>query len=169
MNLVNPAPLPAACGGTQGLVPENLKRSPDEKTTSTLGLAAGLPEATLSSEGSGEEIRAQNGPHPREDDFNRGLQFWAIIIGLGITNLLGALENTVVSTSAPVILSDLKLQSNYIWITNAFFVCSAAFQPLFGQLCNVFGRRWVTLCIVASKFIFHLSARLTSPAGSQLT
>ena len=27
---------------------------------------------------------------------------------------------------------------------------SAAFQPLFGQLANIFGRRWVTLCIVAT-------------------
>lgn len=84
-------------------------------------------------------------------DFERGLSFWAIIIGLSITNLLGALENTVVSTSAPVILTDLQLGGNYIWITNAFFVCSAAFQPLFGQLCNIFGRRWITLVIVASK------------------
>ncbi|ROW04708.1 hypothetical protein VMCG_04869 [Cytospora schulzeri] len=57
------------------------------------------------------------------NDFDRGFRFWAIIIGLGITNLLGALENTVVSTSAPVILSDLQLGGNYIWITNAFFVC----------------------------------------------
>lgn len=86
----------------------------------------------------------------REGEFKRGPYFWAILIGLGITNLLGALENTVVSTSAPVILTDLQFGENYIWITNSFFVCSAAFQPLFGQLCNIFGRRWVTLLIVAS-------------------
>ncbi|KAI1381463.1 major facilitator superfamily domain-containing protein [Hypoxylon crocopeplum] len=95
--------------------------------------------------------------------FQRGIRFWAIIIGLGVTNLLGALENTVVSTSAPVIVSDLQLGENYIWITNAFFVCSAAFQPLFGQLCNVFGRRWVTLSIVA---IFTLGSGICGGANS---
>ncbi|ROW15257.1 hypothetical protein VPNG_03104 [Cytospora leucostoma] len=98
-----------------------------------------------------------------EKDFEHGFRFWAIIIGLGITNLLGALENTVVSTSAPVILTDLQLGGNYIWITNAFFVCSAAFQPLFGQLCNVFGRRWVTLFIVA---VFTLGSGICGGASN---
>ena len=55
-------------------------------------------------------------------NFVRGVRFWAIIIGLGITNLLGALENTVVTTSAPVIVTDLGIGDSYIWITNAFFV-----------------------------------------------
>jgi hypothetical protein len=55
-------------------------------------------------------------------DFKRGIRFWAILIGLGITNLLGALENTVVTTSAPFIVTDLGMNGDYIWITNAFFV-----------------------------------------------
>ncbi|KAI1148949.1 major facilitator superfamily domain-containing protein [Nemania diffusa] len=96
-------------------------------------------------------------------DFERGARFWAIIIGLGITNLLGALENTVVTTSAPVIVADLGIGDSYIWITNAFFVASAAFQPLFGQLCNVFGRRWVTLAIVA---IFTLGSGICGGANT---
>ncbi len=55
-------------------------------------------------------------------DFERGVRFWAIIVGLGITNLLSALENTVVTTSAPKIVTELQLGGNYIWITNTFFV-----------------------------------------------
>ncbi|KAI9641173.1 hypothetical protein NHQ30_010603 [Ciborinia camelliae] len=102
-------------------------------------------------------------PAPPSPDFERGFRFWCIIIGLGITNLLGALENTVVSTAAPVILSDLQLGQNFIWITNAFFVCSAAFQPLFGQLCNVFGRRWIAMAIVA---IFVLGSGICGAANS---
>ncbi|KAI0471294.1 major facilitator superfamily domain-containing protein [Xylaria cf. heliscus] len=100
---------------------------------------------------------------PPPPDFQRGVRFWAIIVGLGVTNLLGALENTVVTTSAPVIVTDLDLGDDYVWITNAFFVASAAFQPLFGQLCNVFGRRWVTLVIVA---IFTLGSGLCGGANS---
>ncbi|KAI1095102.1 major facilitator superfamily domain-containing protein [Rostrohypoxylon terebratum] len=95
--------------------------------------------------------------------FKRDFRFWAIIIGLGVTTLLGAFENTVVTTSAPIIVSELGLGANYIWITNAFFVCSAAFQPLFGQLCNVFGRRWTTLVVVA---IFTLSCGICGGATS---
>ncbi|KAK7756321.1 hypothetical protein SLS62_001547 [Diatrype stigma] len=63
---------------------------------------------------------AQLGEDP--PDFERGFRFWAIIIGLGITTLLAALEHTVVTTSAPAILTDLELGANYVWLTNAFFV-----------------------------------------------
>ncbi|KAK4869981.1 hypothetical protein LT330_005705 [Penicillium expansum] len=79
----------------------------------------------------------------------RGFKFWTIIFTLCITGLLGALENTVVSTSMPTIVEELGIGDNYIWITNAFFLTSAAVQPLFGQLANVFGRRWLTMFIVA--------------------
>ncbi|KAI0013524.1 major facilitator superfamily domain-containing protein [Xylariaceae sp. FL0662B] len=103
----------------------------------------------------------ENNKKPPE--FERGVRFWAIIIGLGVTNLLGALENTVVTTSGPTIVADLRLGNNYVWITNAFFVASAAFQPLFGQLCNVFGRRWVTLVIVA---IFTLGSGICGGANT---
>lgn len=79
----------------------------------------------------------------------RSLAFWMIILGLGITLLLSAFENTVITTAAPAILAEIDLGGNWIWVTNAFFLFSAATQPLTGQLANVFGRRWLTLCIVA--------------------
>ncbi len=54
--------------------------------------------------------------------FERDFRFWAVIVGLAITTLLAALEHTVVTTSAPAIVSDLRMEENYIWITNSFFV-----------------------------------------------
>ncbi|KAH9900495.1 MFS general substrate transporter [Xylariomycetidae sp. FL2044] len=86
---------------------------------------------------------------------------YAIVVGLGITNLLAALENTVVSIAAPVILTDLQLGDNFIWVTNAFFLGSTAIQPLFGQFCNVFGRRYVMLAVVA---IFMLGSGICGGA-----
>ncbi|KAJ5553985.1 Major facilitator superfamily domain general substrate transporter [Penicillium frequentans] len=97
-------------------------------------------------------IRVENGSVvaiAKKSTMERGFKFWAIILALCVTGLLGALENTVVSTSMPTIVEDLGIGDNYIWITNAFFLTSAAVQPLFGQLANVFGRRWLTIFIVA--------------------
>lgn len=91
------------------------------------------------------------------------LAFWMIILGLGITLLLSAFENTILTTAAPAILAEIDLGGNWIWVTNAFFLCSAAFQPLTGQLANVFGRRWLTLCIVA---IFMLGSGICGGATS---
>lgn len=53
---------------------------------------------------------------------HRGLTFWAIIIALSISSILTALENTAVTTSLPVIVQELHIGDNYVWITNAFFL-----------------------------------------------
>lgn len=58
-----------------------------------------------------------------EDDFHPGLRLWIIIISLAVTLLLTALENTVISVAMPYIVTDLGLDEDYIWITNAFFIC----------------------------------------------
>lgn len=89
---------------------------------------------------------------PSEANFQaiqHSFSFWAIIVGLGITLLLAALENTVLTTAAPVILADIPLKDDWIWLTNAFFLASAAFQPLLGQLANLYGRRWTTMSVIA--------------------
>ncbi|PHH88582.1 hypothetical protein CDD83_7350 [Cordyceps sp. RAO-2017] len=78
-----------------------------------------------------------------------GFRVYAIVAGLGLANLLAALENTVVAVAAPVLLTDLRFGDSFIWITNAFFLASTATQPLFGQFCNIFGRRPVMLGAVA--------------------
>lgn len=54
--------------------------------------------------------------------FKPTFRLYAIIVGLGIANLLAALENTVITIAAPVILTDLGFGDNFIWITNAFFL-----------------------------------------------
>ncbi|KAJ5200002.1 Major facilitator superfamily domain general substrate transporter [Penicillium cf. griseofulvum] len=100
---------------------------------------------------------------PKPLPMKRGFQFWVIIFALCVTGLLGALENTVVSTSMPEIVRDLNIGDDYVWITNAFFFTSAAVQPLFGQLANAFGRRWLTIFIVA---VFTLGSGICGGANS---
>ncbi|KAM7196185.1 Major facilitator superfamily domain containing protein [Rhypophila sp. PSN 637] len=97
-----------------------------------------------------------------EDDFHPGIRLWTIILGLGVTLLLTALENTVVTVAMPNMISELNIGEDYIWITNAFFVCSAAIQPLLGQLCNVFGRCWIMLGSVA---VFTLGSGICGGAN----
>ncbi|KAI1084610.1 MFS general substrate transporter [Whalleya microplaca] len=79
----------------------------------------------------------------------KSYRFWAIIFALCIVSLLSAAENTVVVTSLPTIVEKLDVGQDYVWISNIFFLTSAATQPLFGQLCNLFGRRYLALSIVA--------------------
>lgn len=55
---------------------------------------------------------------------------------------------------------------NWIWMTNAFFLACAAFQPLLGQISDLFGRRWTTLCVVA---IFMVGSAICGGARSEAT
>ncbi|KAI1807901.1 major facilitator superfamily domain-containing protein [Daldinia bambusicola] len=100
---------------------------------------------------------------PSPPPFKPNFRIYAIIAGLGITNLLAALENTVVSIAAPVILTDLQLGDSFIWVINAFFLSSTATQPLFGQFCNAFGRRYVMLTVVG---LFMLGSGICGGAST---
>lgn len=65
---------------------------------------------------------AENDGDPVTVKSNHGFRFWVIILTLRITGLLAAFENSVVATSLPIIVRDLKMGDNYVWITNAFFL-----------------------------------------------
>ncbi|CEI65398.1 unnamed protein product [Fusarium venenatum] len=81
--------------------------------------------------------------------FNKDYRFWMIMVTLILATILASLESTVVITSLPTIVNDLKLGSSYIWVTNVFFLTTACVQPLFGQLCNIWGRKKVMVAIFA--------------------
>ncbi|RYP59737.1 hypothetical protein DL770_010149 [Monosporascus sp. CRB-9-2] len=83
---------------------------------------------------------------------SRGWRFWAVFISLSISAFLSALEGAVVSTALPSISRALSAGENYIWVVNVYFLTSAAVQPLYSQLADIWGRRWpmiTALCIFA--------------------
>ncbi|KAI0470523.1 multidrug resistance protein fnx1 [Xylariaceae sp. FL0804] len=108
----------------------------------------------------------ESGPTIKSAPQAKTAGFWAIILSLCVTGLLTALENTVVTTSLSSIVDDLKIGKDYVWITNAFFLASAAVQPLFGQLADIFGRRELTLFIVAT---FTLGSGICGGARNEAT
>ncbi len=65
----------------------------------------------------------------KDTPFDRDWRFWMIMFTLAIGSFLVSIENTVVITSLPTIVKDLRIGSNYIWISNAFFL-TRYFSPL---------------------------------------
>ncbi|ORY17100.1 MFS general substrate transporter-like protein [Clohesyomyces aquaticus] len=105
----------------------------------------------------GEEAKAA--PQP----FKRGFRFWCIIFSLCTTGILSALEGTVVSTALPTIVEHLGGGSMYLWAVNGYFLTSTAFQPLYGQTANIFGRRYLLIFAVA---VFALGSGISGGATS---
>src|SRR5580765_191480 len=65
----------------------------------------------------------------------------AIYSGLMITMLLAALDQTIVATALPTIVSDLGGISQYSWVFTAYMLGSTVTVPLYGKLGDVYGRR----------------------------
>lgn len=61
----------------------------------------------------------------------------------------------------PSILKDLGSSDAYMWIANAYFLTMTAFQPLYGQTANIFGRRSLTLLAV---FLFLAGSAVSGSA-----
>ncbi|KAI0379538.1 MFS general substrate transporter [Hypomontagnella monticulosa] len=93
----------------------------------------------------------------------RGWRFWAIFLALSVTSLLAAVESTVTSTAMPLIASALDAGELYVWFANAYTLSSTALLPLYGQIADIFGRRWITITTVG---IFALGSGVSGAATS---
>ncbi|KAI6352536.1 MFS sugar transporter [Pyricularia grisea] len=78
----------------------------------------------------------------------RGIAFWAIFLSLSVTGFLSSMEGGIMSTALPAVSRAVNAESDYVWIVNVYFLTSAAFQPLYGQLADIWGRRWPMLSAV---------------------
>ena len=75
------------------------------------------------------EAEAEASSPAEATPFKPTARFWAIIFTCAIIGLLSALENTVVTTALPQVATELNLQANYIWVTNAFFLTGSVTLP----------------------------------------
>lgn len=67
------------------------------------------------------------------------LQVIMLSMYLGI--FLAAIDNTIVSTTAAHVASEFEELPKVAWIATAYLLSSATFQPLYGKLSDIFGRR----------------------------
>ncbi|KAK3681693.1 major facilitator superfamily domain-containing protein [Podospora appendiculata] len=81
-----------------------------------------------------------------------GWHFWAIFPPLSISTLLTGLDLTIGSSALPKVSAELDSATTI-----------TAFLPLYGQLAQVFGRRWPTIAAVA---IFALGSGISGDASS---
>ncbi len=61
----------------------------------------------------------------------------AVMLGL----FLSALDQTVVGTALPTIVTDLGGNSVYVWVVTAYLLTSTVTVPVYGKLSDIFGRK----------------------------
>ena len=84
------------------------------------------------------------------------------VIALVIVLLLGALDQTIVSTAMPRIVAQLKGLELYAWVTTVYLLSSTVMVPIWGKLGDLYGRKAV---LISGVSIFILGSALCGLAG----
>ncbi|KAF9290967.1 hypothetical protein BGZ68_005554 [Mortierella alpina] len=68
-------------------------------------------------------------------------QFLLIMIALSLCVFLASLDQIIVSTSIPAITKEYNSLGDISWLGTAYMMTSTAFQPLYGKVSDIFGRK----------------------------
>ncbi len=84
-------------------------------------------------------------------------QVFVTLAGVMLAMFLSSLDQTVVGTAMPRIISDLGGFSHYTWVTTAYIITSAVTIPITGKLTDMYGRKFF---YTSGLVIFILSSLL---------
>jgi EmrB/QacA subfamily drug resistance transporter len=93
-------------------------------------------------------VRERLARRPPGYDYTIG-RVLTIYAGLMVTLLLAALDQTIVATALPRIVSDLGGITQYSWVFTAYMLTSTVSVPVYGRLGDVHGRRPLMLIAVS--------------------
>jgi EmrB/QacA subfamily drug resistance transporter len=105
-------------------------------------------------------IRERLAHQPPGYNFTIG-RILAIYAGLMVTLLLAALDQTIVATALPRIVTDLGGITQYSWVFTAYMLTSTVTVPLYGKLGDVYGRKNLFLFSIV---VFLLGSALCGAA-----
>jgi EmrB/QacA subfamily drug resistance transporter len=89
-------------------------------------------------------------------------QLAGTLTGLLLTLLLAALDQTIVGTAMPRIISQLNGFDRYPWVTTAYLLTSTIAVPIFAKLSDMYGRKWFFL---AGTLLFVIASAFCGGAG----
>lgn len=100
-----------------------------------------LPELSAKTEVSASETKSE-GSHAAGKVYTHR-EIMTIFYGLMLAMLLAALDQTIVSTALPRIVSDLGGVSHLSWIVTAYLLSSTIVTPLYGKISDLYGRKFI--------------------------
>ncbi|MFS8111406.1 MDR family MFS transporter [Rhizobium jaguaris] len=104
-------------------------------------------------------------PAPTEGEAPDRREIRAVILGLMIVLGLGAIDQSIVATALPRIVSDLGGVTHLSWVVSAYVLASTSTMPLYGKLSDQYGRKPM---IYAAILIFLLGSVLSGLAQTLL-
>jgi EmrB/QacA subfamily drug resistance transporter len=90
-------------------------------------------------------------------------QVVTILSGLMLGMLLAALDQTIVATALPRIVSDLQGLEHISWVVTAYLLAATVTTPLWGKLGDLYGRKYL---FQAAIVVFLVGSALCGLSGS---
>jgi EmrB/QacA subfamily drug resistance transporter len=100
---------------------------------------------------------------PEETGEYTHAQVVTILSGLMLGMFLGALDQTIVSTSIRTIADDLQGLSVQAWVTTAYLITATVTTPIYGKLGDLYGRKKLFMFAIS---VFVAGSALCSIASS---
>ena len=104
-------------------------------------MATTSPDATLSPASRDIPAIAENEGRPQYSQREKLYTMIAVLLVM----LLASLDQTIVDTAMPHIISDLNGFSLYTWVTTGYLLTSTVMVPIYGKLSDLFGRKPIFL------------------------
>ncbi len=81
--------------------------------------------------------------HPPDESVMTHRQIMVVLIGVMAGMLLAALDQSIVGTALPRIVSELGGLNHLSWVITAYLLTSTAVTPLWGKISDLYGRRLI--------------------------
>ncbi|KAF9941279.1 hypothetical protein BGZ65_004305 [Modicella reniformis] len=91
--------------------------------------------------------------------------FMLIMIALSLCVFLASLDQIIVSTSIPAITREYSSLGDISWLGTAYLMTATAFQPLYGKISDIFGRKNT---MVFANFMFLFGSAVSGWANSMI-
>ncbi|KAI8807530.1 major facilitator superfamily domain-containing protein [Cladochytrium replicatum] len=141
--------------------PDETKPTPSE--TVKVDSDGSDKEATVSKT---EPSESNGGPGAHGDEVAVPLtrtEFILVFLGLALGLLLQALDQTIVTTTLPTIVTEFQAGDLIAWVGTGYMLTSASFACVYGKLSDIFGRKWTFLSVI---LIFEFGSLLCGLANS---
>jgi MFS family permease len=99
---------------------------------------------------------------PEEDSWKPPRGFLWIQVAIMSNVFLYGFDGTITAATYAVISSEFDAANTASWLTTSYLVTSTAFQPLYGRVSDIFGRR---VCFFISTITFALGCLGCGIAG----
>ncbi|CAG8558683.1 2403_t:CDS:2, partial [Dentiscutata heterogama] len=113
-----------------------------------------------------KNINDQEAQTVENDSILHGVELFLVSFGLACAIFLAALDQTIVSTALPAIVSDFNGLNQIAWVATSYLLTSTSFSPIYGKLSDIFGRKTTFLFSI---FIFELGSLLCGVANNMVS